>query len=91
MRGPGALLSCGEALMLLSKTLIFLSKADRLSSQEFIPVLRFPRVVLCDGGIALAAVNCLDHRAKLGGGELPEHATFHGIHVDLGVAGQLNR
>lgn len=84
MRGPGALLSCGEALMLLSK-------ADRLSSQEFIPVLRFPRVVLCDGGIALAAVNCLDHRAKLGGCELPEHATFHGIHVDLGVAGQLNR
>lgn len=91
MRGPGALLSRGEALMFLCKTLMFLSKAERFSSQEFIPMLRFPRVVLSDGGITLAAVNCLDHRAKLGGCELTEHATFHGIHVDLGVAGQLNR
>jgi len=67
VRDPGALLSFGEALMFRCKTLMFLGKAERFSSQEFIPMLRFPRAVLCDGGIALAAVDCLDYRAKLGG------------------------
>lgn len=84
MSGPDALLGRSEALM-------FLGKTERFSSQEFFAMLRFPRLVLCDGSVALAAVDCLDQSAKLSGCELTEHAMFHGIHVDLGVAGQLNR